>query len=60
MISSGTIDPAKVVTTALIDAVSVASLVITTEAAIVDEPSDEKENAMPNPGMGGMPGMGGF
>lgn len=54
MIKAGIIDPAKVVRTALQDAASVASLIITTETLIVDEPED-KENPMPmRGGMGGM------
>lgn len=57
MIKAGIIDPAKVVRTALQDAASVASLIITTETLIVDEPED-KENPMPmRGGMGGMGGM---
>ena len=60
MIAAGIIDPAKVVRTALQDASSVAGLMITTEAAIVEAP---KKNAgggggMPGGGMGGMGGMG--
>ncbi|XVN40912.1 MAG: chaperonin GroEL [Rickettsia endosymbiont of Argas persicus] len=57
MVKAGIIDPAKVVRTALQDAASVASLIITTETLIVDEPED-KENPMPmRGGMGGMGGM---
>lgn len=60
MLKAGIIDPAKVVRTALQDAASVASLIITTETLIVDEPED-KENPMPmRDGMGGMGGMGGM
>ncbi len=55
MIKAGIIDPTKVVRTALQDAASVASLIITTEAFIIDEPSDKEEPAMPR-GMGGMGG----
>ncbi|GAA5252297.1 chaperonin GroEL [Candidatus Rickettsia kedanie] len=55
MIKAGIIDPAKVVRTALQDAASVASLIITTETLIVDEPSD-KEDSMP-PMRGGMGGI---
>lgn len=51
MIKAGIIDPAKVVRTALQDAASVASLIITTETLIVDEPSDKEE---PMPMHGGM------
>ena len=64
MLKAGIIDPTKVVRTALQDAASVASLIITTEALIIDEPSDKDESAMPGSrgmggGMGGMGGMGG-
>ncbi|CAN7533520.1 chaperonin GroEL [Phenylobacterium sp. LjRoot225] len=52
MVQAGVIDPAKVVRTALQDAASVAGLLITTEAAIVEAP---KKNA-PAGGGGGMPG----
>ena len=54
MIKTGIIDPAKVVRTALQDAASVASLIITTETLIVDEPSDKKELMPMRGGMGGM------
>ena len=63
MFKAGIIDPTKVVRTALQDAASVASLVITTEAIITEEPADESGSAagggrgMPG-GMGG--GMGGM
>jgi len=58
MIDNGIIDPTKVVRTALQDAVSVSSLMITTECMIVDAPRDEKE--APAGGAGGMGGMGGM
>lgn len=58
MKKAGIVDPTKVVRTALIDAGSVASLMITTEAAIVSLP--EKEGKNPMAGMGGMGGMGGM
>jgi chaperonin GroEL len=48
MVQAGVIDPAKVVRTALQDAASVSSLLITTEAAIVEAPKK---------GGGGMPQM---
>lgn len=51
----GIIDPVLVVQTALTNAASVASMILTTEAAVVDAPSDEKE---PAGGMGGMGGAG--
>ncbi|OQB68734.1 MAG: 60 kDa chaperonin [Spirochaetes bacterium ADurb.Bin133] len=58
MMDAGIIDPAKVVRCALQNAVSIASLVITTETLIADEKED-KAAAAPamNPGMGGMGGM---
>jgi chaperonin GroEL len=52
----GIIDPTKVVRTALQDAASVAGLVITTEAIVVEAPKKESP-AMPGGGMGGMGGM---
>ena len=52
--SSGIIDPAKVVRTALQDAASVAGLLITTEAMIAELPKKEAAPAMPGGGMGGM------
>ena len=59
MIQSGIVDPAKVTRSALQNAVSVASMVLTTEAAVVDVPS--KAAAMPAmPDMGAMGGMGGM
>jgi len=59
LVLAGVIDPTKVVRTALQDAASVASLLITTEAAITDMPADDKGGAggMPGGGMGGMGGM---
>jgi chaperonin GroEL len=51
----GVIDPAKVTRTALEDAASVASLLITTEAMIADRPEPKAAPAMP--GGGGMGGM---
>lgn len=59
MKQAGIIDPTKVVRTALVDASGVASLMITTEAMIVELPSDDK--GAPAGGMpGGMGGMGGM
>ncbi|THK36932.1 chaperonin GroEL [Ensifer sp. MPMI2T] len=55
MITMGIIDPVKVVRTALQDAASVASLLITTEAMIAELPKKDAP-AMPG-GMGGMGGM---
>jgi chaperonin GroEL len=56
LVKSGVIDPAKVVRTALQDAASVAGLLITTEAAIVDAP----KKSSPPMGGGDMGGMGGM
>jgi chaperonin GroEL len=50
MFKFGVIDPAKVVRTALEDAASVASLLITTEAMIAERPKEEKAPAMPSGG----------
>ncbi|MEP3655240.1 MAG: chaperonin GroEL [Litorimonas sp.] len=58
MVKAGIIDPVKVVRTALMDAASVAGLILTTEAAIVDAPKKDSGPAMPD--MGGMGGMGGM
>lgn len=56
MVKAGIIDPVKVIRTALVDAASVASLMTTTEAVIVDAPEDKKAGG----GGGGMGGMGGM
>ncbi|WP_299210266.1 chaperonin GroEL [uncultured Tateyamaria sp.] len=57
MFNFGVIDPAKVVRTALQDAASVASLLITTEAMVADKPAKEGAGAPAMPDMGGMGGM---
>ena len=59
MVKKGIIDPVKVVRTALMDAASVASLILTTEVAIVEAPKPEAA-APAMPDMGGMGGMGGM
>ncbi|KAI9653868.1 MAG: chaperonin [Bathelium mastoideum] len=59
MISSGILDPFKVVRTALMDAGGVASLLGTTEVAIVEAPEEKGPAMPPGGGMGGMGGMGG-
>jgi chaperonin GroEL len=56
MVEKGIIDPTKVVRTALQDAASVASILITTEAMVAEKPKDKSP---PMPGGGGMGGMGG-
>jgi len=53
MIDLGIIDPTKVTKTALINAGSVAGLLLTSECSITDIPEENKEPAM-NPGMGMM------
>ncbi len=58
MFEAGIIDPFKVSRVALSNASSVSSLLLTTEAAIVEIP--EEKPAMPAPDMGGMGGMGGM
>jgi chaperonin GroEL len=57
LIVDGVIDPAKVVRTALQDAASVAGLLITTEAAIVEAPKKGSAGGPPGGGMGGMGDM---
>jgi chaperonin GroEL len=47
LVQAGVIDPAKVVRTALQDAASVASLLITTEALVAELPKEEKAAPMP-------------
>ncbi len=54
----GIIDPTKVVRNALQSAASVASLLVTTEAIVVDSPSKKDDSAGAMPNMGGMGGMG--
>ncbi len=51
LVAAGVIDPAKVVRTALEDAASVSSLLITTEAIVVEKPKKEAAPAMPGGGM---------
>jgi chaperonin GroEL len=56
LVSAGVIDPVKVVRTALQNASSIASLLLTTEA-LVSEIPEEKKEAPAMPGGGGMGGM---
>ncbi len=58
LIKAGVIDPTKVTRTALENAASIASLLLTTEAVVVDMPDDKKAAPEMPPGMGG--GMGGM
>jgi len=53
LFQSGIVDPTKVTRSALQNAVSIASLVLTTEAVITDIPEEEKPS-MPGGSMGGM------
>ncbi|MDR0877852.1 MAG: chaperonin GroEL [Treponema sp.] len=57
MVKAGIIDPAKVTRSALQNAASIASLLLTTECAITDLPEKKEAPAMPPGGMGGMGGM---
>jgi chaperonin GroEL len=54
LVEAGVIDPTKVVRTALQNASSIAGLLLTTEAVVVEKPEEEKAPAMPGGGMGGM------
>ncbi|MGD8320659.1 MAG: chaperonin GroEL [Gemmatimonadota bacterium] len=54
LVEAGVIDPTKVVRTALQNAASIAGLLLTTEAVVVEVPEDEPAPAMPGGGMGGM------
>ncbi|WP_456470161.1 chaperonin GroEL [Caminibacter sp.] len=58
MFEAGIIDPTKVERIALQNATSVSGLLLTTEAAVTEEPKEEKAPAAPDMGMGGMGGMG--
>ncbi|XWN35659.1 MAG: chaperonin GroEL [Roseivirga sp.] len=58
MYQAGVIDPTKVTRLALENAASIASLLLTTECVVAEEPEDEKAApAMPPMGGGGMGGM---
>jgi chaperonin GroEL len=55
LVEAGVIDPTKVTRTALQNAASIASLMLTTECVVVEKPEEEKAApAMPGGGMGGM------
>jgi len=56
LLAAGVVDPAKVTRSALQNAASIASLLLTTEALIAEKP---EKNAPAAPGGGGMGGMGG-
>jgi chaperonin GroEL len=56
LMSVGVIDPTKVARVALENAASIAGMFLTTECVLAEK-EEEKQQAMPNPGMGGMGGM---
>jgi chaperonin GroEL len=56
LVTAGVLDPTKVVRTALQNASSIASLLLTTEALVSEIPEDKKD-AAPAGGPGGMGGM---
>jgi len=58
LVAAGVIDPTKVSRSALQNAASIASLMLTTEAMISEKPKEEADHA--GHGHGGMPGMGGM
>jgi chaperonin GroEL len=60
MIKSGILDPAKVTKSALTNAVSVGTMILTTEVLITDAPEKKAPPMMPPGGMGGMGGMDGM
>ncbi|PIR43371.1 chaperonin GroEL [candidate division WWE3 bacterium CG10_big_fil_rev_8_21_14_0_10_32_10] len=57
MVENGIIDPAKVATSAVENAVSVSINILTTEALIADIKEDKEETPSMGGGMGGMDGM---
>ena len=59
MVKAGIVDPAKVTRSALQNAASIASMLLTTEVLVAEKKEEEKAPAMPG-GMGGMGGMGGY
>jgi chaperonin GroEL len=54
LVEAGIIDPTKVVRTALQNAASIAGLLLTTEAVVVEKPEENSAPPMPGGGMGGM------
>jgi chaperonin GroEL len=58
LVAQGVIDPTKVTKTALVNAASVAALLLTTDCAICESPKEDGAGGMPDmSGMGGMGGM---
>ncbi|MCB1035222.1 MAG: chaperonin GroEL, partial [Acidobacteria bacterium] len=58
LVASGVMDPAKVTKTALLNAASIAGLMLTTEALVSEVKEKEEKGGGPDAGMGG--GMGGM
>lgn len=58
LLQEGVIDPVRVTKSALINAASVAGLLITIAAMITEKPKPKSKVSMPMEGMGGMGGMG--
>ena len=54
LVKAGIVDPAKVTRSTLQNAASIASLVLTTEALVVEKPEPKKAAPMPGGGMGDM------
>ena len=57
MVKAGIVDPAKVTRSALQNAASIASLVLTTETIVADKVEENAAAAPAMPPMGGMGGM---
>lgn len=57
LFKAGVVDPTKVTRSALQNAASVASLLLTTECMIADKPEEKPATPMGDPSMGGMGGM---
>jgi chaperonin GroEL len=51
LMEAGVIDPTKVARTALQNAASIAGLLLTTEAVVVEKPEEDKKMSMPGGGM---------
>ncbi|OGU22690.1 MAG: chaperonin GroL [Hydrogenophilales bacterium RIFOXYD1_FULL_62_11] len=60
MVAMGVLDPTKVTRTALQNAASIASLMLTTDCMVADLPDDKQNAPMGGGDMGGMGGMGGM
>ena len=60
LVAAGIVDPTKVTRSALQNAASAASMLLTTEAVVTDLPDKKDNMGMPGGMGGGMPGMGGM